>query len=250
MNTNGIIPGSCNVKKRRTKRSAILSPSLSVLYRTQAKPAGYITALAHEVRNPLCNINLALELLKTTNLDEEQMGYVNIIMRGGGRIKDLINKLLIADQPQESSSEFYSLHQLLEEVLTMAKDRILLKKIAVYRDYAATEYSVLLNKEEIKIALTNIVVNAIDAMPSEGGELKLITKSIGLQCSIEIQDNGIGISKVNLKRIFEPYFTNKPGGMGLGLSTTLNTLRANHASVDVRSEEGLGTSFILSFCGK
>jgi len=55
---------------------------------------------------------------------------------------------------------------------------------------------------------------------------------------------------MNLKRIFEPYFTNKPGGMGLGLSATLNILKANHASMDVRSEEGLGTSFILSFCGK
>jgi signal transduction histidine kinase len=67
------------------------------------------------------------------------------------------------------------------------------------------------------------------------------------KCVIEIEDNGIGISKQNLKNIFKPYFTNKPGGMTLGLSTTLDILHSNHAKVEVHSEEGRGTHFILSF---
>jgi signal transduction histidine kinase len=189
-------------------------------------------------------------MLKTTKLDEEQSQYISMITRGAERVNELINNLLLSEQIAKPRSGFHSLHQLLEEVLIMAKDRILLKKVAVCREYAATEHILLLDKEKIKIALTNIVINAIDAMPSEGGELKLTTKSIGGQTSIEIQDNGKGISKGNLARIFEPYFTNKPGGMGLGLSATLDILRANHASVDVRSEEGRGTCFMLSFCGK
>lgn len=249
MNINGIVPHSRTAKKNYIKRSAFRSSPLSILYGTPNKPAGYISTLAHEVRNPLCNINLALEMLRSTNLYKEQIGFLDIIMRGSGRIKDLINKLLISDQLKESVTGYYSLHQLLEEVLTMAKDRILLKNITVYRDYATTEHRVMLNKEKIKIALTNIVINAIDAMPSDKGELRLITKTIGEQCSIEIQDNGIGIGQEDLKKIFEPYFTNKPGGMGLGLSATLDILRTNNASVDVRSEEGLGTCFILSFVG-
>ena len=250
MNINGIIPHSRTAKKNYIKRSPFRSSSLSVLYGTPDKPAGYISTLAHEVRNPLCNINLALEMLRSTQLDEEQSGLINIIMRGSGRIKDLINNLLVSDQIKESIAGYYSLHPVLEEVLALARDRILLKNITLYRDYAATEHCVLLNKEKIKIALTNIVINAIDAMPSEGGELRLITKSIGKRCSLEIQDNGKGISKEDLKRIFEPFFTNKEGGMGLGLSATMDILRENKASVDVRSEEGLGTCFILSFCGK
>jgi signal transduction histidine kinase len=219
-----------------------------VLERTKSKPAEYVSALVHEVRNPLCNINLAMEMLDLTNLDEEQREYLNIITRGSCRIKDLVNTLLTSGQIGEYTSEFYSLNQLLEDVLIMAEDRILLKKVTVCREYAATEHRVLLDKVKMKIALTNIITNAIDAMPSATGELKLVTRSIGEESCIEIHDNGIGISQDNLKRIFDPYFTNKPGGMGLGLSATLDILRANHARVDVRSEEGLGTCFILSFC--
>jgi signal transduction histidine kinase len=84
-------------------------------------------------------------------------------------------------------------------------------------------------------------------MPPEKGKLKLITRSINGKCLIEIEDNGIGISKENLKNLFTPYFTSKAGGMGLGLSTTIDILKANHATVDVQSEEAKGTRFILSF---
>jgi two-component system, sporulation sensor kinase E len=97
------------------------------------------------------------------------------------------------------------------------------------------------------IALTNIVINAIEAMASGTGALKLVTRSTDEESSIEIHDNGIGMSKEDLQRMFEPYFSNKPGGMGIGLSATLEILRANNTRVNVRSEEGVGTCFILSF---
>jgi len=191
---------------------------------------GYFSALVHEVRNPLCNIKLACDVLNLTNLDEEQRACLNIVMRG-------------------SKYQRYSLQQLLEEVLIMAKDRIMLKRIEVAREYAAPEHGVSLDIEKMKIALINIVNNAIDAMPSEKGRLRVVTRSAGQLSSIEIGDNGTGISKENLKRIFQPYFTNKPGGMGLGLSAALGILRANHVVVHVQSKEGVGTSFVLSFHG-
>lgn len=84
-------------------------------------------------------------------------------------------------------------------------------------------------------------------MHSENGKLKLITKSINGKCVIEIEDNGIGISRENLQHIFTPYFTDKAGGMGLGLSTIMDILNSNHATAEVESEEGNGTRFILSF---
>jgi signal transduction histidine kinase len=208
--------------------------------------ASFLPALAHEVRNPLSTINLAVEMLNLSTLDEEQQQFLDIIARGSRRITELITRLLVSVQPHQFSSELYSLGQLLDDVLLMARDRILLKHIIVRKEYTETQHGVLIDKEKMKIALSNIVANAIDAMPSQGGELTLVMKSIGRQNTIEIRDNGVGISEENLKKIFQPYFTNKAGGLGLGLSVTLEILRANNASVDVRSEEGAGTCFILS----
>jgi len=229
------------------KLPATLPASFSVTNSAQNRHAGFSSALIHEIRNPLCNITLACDALNLTNLDEEQRTCVSIIARGSARINGLISTLLKFEKIESVKYELYSLQQLLEEVLIMAKDRILLKKIEVSREYAAPEHGILLDIAKMKIALINIVNNAIDAMPSERGELKVVTRSVGQLSFIEIQDNGIGINKEDIKRLFEPYFTNKPGGMGLGLTATLDILKENHARVDVRSEEGVGTCFMLSF---
>lgn len=247
MKLTSIIQRNHRPTLRPVMRSAVFSASLSAFERTRSNPAGFVSALAHEIGNPIGNINLALELLNLTKLDDDQRQYLSIIMRASGRIKDLISRLLCLDPATEVNFEVYCLHQLLEEVLVMVRDRMVLKDISVTREYNATAHRVFLDPERVKIALTNIVINAIDAMSSGAGELKLITNSTDEQSSIEIHDNGIGISKENLKRIFEPYFSNKPGGMGIGLSASWDILRANHTGVDVRSEEGVGTCFILSF---
>jgi signal transduction histidine kinase len=242
---------------RHTKMHAFIRPTPSCV--AFALPPGaylpvayddnatFIPALAHEVRNPLSTINLAVEMLNLGTLDEEQQQFLDIIARGSRRITELINRLLVSTKAEAATSELYSLSQLLDEVLFMARDRILLKHITVRKDYAETQHNVLMDKEKMKIALSNIITNAIDAMPTEEGELNLVMKSNGGQNTIEIRDNGVGISKEQLQNIFKPYFTNKPGGLGLGLSVTLDILRANNASVDVRSAEGAGTCFRLSF---
>jgi len=200
-----------------------------------------------EVGNPLCNINLACSLLNSSNLDEEQSECLQIIMRGSERINDLITDILRFEGINSAKYELYSLRQLLEGVLTATKDRISLNQVEVSREYAATDDIISMDIEKMEIALINIITNAIDAMPPKRGKLNVVTRSVGKLSLVEIQDNGIGISKENLNRLFEPYLTNKTGGMGVGLSATLNILRANHARIEVRSEEGIGTIFILSF---
>ena len=205
----------------------------------------FASALAHEVRNPLTNINLAVEMLNSAIKDEDLKMYVDIIMRSSIRIDKLINDLLRYQETGQAQPEKYSLHQLLDEILAMTADRIALKRIRVVKDYAALDCKIWIDKEKIRIAFINIIINAIDAMPSQMGELTLVTRSTDSKHVIEILDNGTGISKEDLRNIFKPYFTNKPGGMGLGLSTTLAILRSNRVEVDVRSEEGKGTRFIL-----
>jgi signal transduction histidine kinase len=247
MNTISLISRSRGARPHSIKPSVTHPEPFSVMKSSKKEQAGYFSALVHEVRNPLCNINLASGMLNLSNLDDEQRECLHIIMRGSERINDLINTLLRFDEVEAVKYELYSLQQLLEDVLIAAKDRLSLKQIEVSREYATPAHVISMDIERMKIALINIVNNAIDAMPSKRGKLKVVTSSAGQLSSIEIQDNGIGISKENLKRIFEPYFTKKPGGMGLGLTATLDILRANRASVDVRAEEGVGTCFTLSF---
>lgn len=236
-------------KPRSYLPSANLFRSLTPTKTMQEQPGQFASALAHEVRNPLTNINLAVEMLKRVTRDDTQKIYLDIIMRSCIRINNLINELVQYQLADEAQAEKHSIHQLLDEILAMTEDRIMLKNITVKKDYAPQDCKIVLNKQKMKIALTNIIVNAIDAMTLGKGELKLVTKSIDGNCVVQIEDNGCGISKENLKYIFNPYFTNKPGGMGLGLSTTLDILLSNHARADVQSEEGKGTRFILLFDG-
>jgi signal transduction histidine kinase len=100
---------------------------------------------------------------------------------------------------------------------------------------------------KLKIALLNIIINAIEAIDNEAGEL-----SISLVCNdenniLEITDNGCGIPPENLSKLFEPFFTSKRNGIGLGLASTLNILQAHNATVEVRSKVKVGTTFVLTF---
>jgi signal transduction histidine kinase len=213
----------------------------------QKRSLVFATALAHEVRNPLTNINLAADMLNNGSLDAEQNLFVDIIKRGVEGINNLLTAFLASSKKEEIQSEICSIHELLEEVITVNKDRIILKHIAIRKDYASFDDKIRVNKEEIKIALINVVVNAIEAMPPENGTLKLSTRIADDKCIIEIEDDGVGISKINLKNIFNPFFTDKLGGMGIGLSTTLDILLSNCATMEVQSEEGVGTRFSLFF---
>ena len=214
---------------------------------TNAPPTPFASFLAHELRNPLTNINLSIDMLEFSIKDKELKEYLEIIKRSSKRINILIAELLKCQQEDEIKEENHSLHQLLDEVLEMAHDRLMLKRIAIKKVYAKQDDTILMNRPKIKMALSNIIINAIDAMTTGQGELKLVTKSIRDGYFVEIEDNGCGISKENLKYIFKPYFTNKPGGLGLGLAATDTILRSNHVEVNVESVVDVGTKFTLLF---
>ncbi|MDP4265007.1 MAG: ATP-binding protein [Bacteroidota bacterium] len=235
-------------KKRGYPHSSNTSRSLSKTIPEQ--PGQFFPALAHEIRNPLSSIKLAAQMLKSIVSDDYQKIYLDIILRGSVRINDIVTDILTSLRAGELRPEKHSIHQLLDETLAMAQDRLLLKNVTVRKEYAAQDRKMVMNGPKMKIALTNIIINAIDAMPPEKGQLILVTKSMNGKYVVEIGDNGTGISKENLENIFKPYFTNKAGGMGIGLSATLDILHSNHARVEVESEEGRGTRFILSFGGK
>jgi signal transduction histidine kinase len=207
----------------------------------------FTAALAHEVRSPLTNINLSLEMLSSAIQDPELKLYIDIIMRSSARINDLVIEFLKCPIMAELPDEKHSLHQLLDEVLAMAADRIMLKNITIRKDLAIRDCNLVLDRPKIKIALTNIIMNAIEAMVPGKGELCIITKTTDDGCVIRIEDNGCGISKDNLTNIFKPFFTAKHGGLGVGLAATNDILRTNNVGIHIESIVGKGTQFILTF---
>ena len=205
------------------------------------------SVFAHEIRNPLTNINLAVFMLKALVKVENIAKYVDIIDRSSVRINEIVNDFLQSSRNDPAKKDHISINQLLDEILEIEKDRIILKNISVQKFYTTSFCELLLDKPKITIALLNIIVNAIEAMPSESGELKLTTSLRNGKCIVTIEDNGCGISKKNIKNIFKPYFTNKPNGMGIGLAAAYDILISHQAGVNVASEENKGTCFIISF---
>jgi two-component system sporulation sensor kinase C len=201
----------------------------------------------HEIRNPLTNINLAVCMLKAQIKEEVIEKYVDIINRNSVRINEIVDDFLKSSRKDPAKRDNISINQLLDEILEIAKDRLILKKISVKKSYTTYSCELSLDKPKITIALLNIIVNAIEAMPSENGELKLATSLHTNKCLVTIEDNGCGISKKNMKNIFKPYFTSKRNGMGIGLAATYDILVAHRAGVNVESEENKGTRFIISF---
>ena len=228
---------------KRTK-PVTFSPKL---HNIEAKPSLLAMGLTHKVRNPLTNIILAVELLQHHVTSDLQRSYLDIITRASERINTLVTELTEAQQDQHTEEGLHSLHQLLDEVLMMTDDRIRLKNITVIKDYFKEDHSMIQKGVEMKIALTNIIINAIDAMKDQSGVLKLVTTAENGNYSLAIEDNGCGISADDLEHIFNPFFTRKTGGLGIGLATTCDILKANNVKIEVESEEGRGTKFILSF---
>ncbi len=205
--------------------------------------------IAHEVRNPLTNLNLALDQLK----DEMPLGsesvklYTDIIERNANRIEQLIGEMLSSSKPRELNLELSNLNELVEEALLLTIDRLSLNRMKLERDFAQELPRILVDREKMKIAIVNIVVNATEAMEVERGVLRIKTEHKPGMLVLTISDNGKGIATDDLERLFDPFFTAKQGGMGLGLTSTKNILDSHSAQVEVTSTLGEGTSFVVSF---
>jgi signal transduction histidine kinase len=203
--------------------------------------------IAHEVRNPLTNINLATEQLKESSPpSDENIMLLDMIKRNSLRINQLISNLLNATKFSELSFESVSLNDVIDQALELAEDRISLKHITIQKRYADNICDLKVDEDKMKIAFLNIVVNAIEAMEAEKGILKISTENAGNKCRIIFEDNGGGMNEETLSKIFEPFFTNKDNGNGLGMTNTQNIILNHKGRIEVESVEGKGTKFIIS----
>ena len=203
--------------------------------------------IAHEVRNPLTNISLAAEQLQEMAIqNNESSMLLDMISRNSIRINQLVSDLLNATKVIELNIRPVNINKILDETLEMAADRLDLSQVKVEKNYATDVCEVLVDEEKIKIAFLNIIVNAIEAMEKSKGILSLRTKNGGDTCIIEIEDNGNGMDDDTLQKLFEPYFTSKPNGNGLGLTNCQNIILSHRGNITVKSTLRKGTSFIVT----
>jgi signal transduction histidine kinase len=237
--------------EKRVSQLAELNKELIDL-RSQEKYAvtGRIArTIAHEVRNPLTNINLSLEQLRAEMPETENTSLLfNMLERNSERINNLVSDLLNSTRINDLKFDEVNMNQLMDESLALAGDRIDLMHIKVIKDYDSDICNIKGDSEKIKIALLNILVNAIEAIDGqENGELKISTKSENKKCVIRINDNGKGMDKSQMDRLFEPYFSTKEKGNGLGLANSQNIILGHNGSISGESEKGTGTTFTITF---
>lgn len=222
------------------------------LYLKKFSSTGRIARLlAHEVKNPLTTILLSADQLNLElpeNVKKESGDLIDVIRRNCDRINHLVTQLLDSTRFSDLKTQNYSINMLLDEALEHVLDRITLEGIKIIKQYQEDICEINIDSEKVKIALINLLVNAIEAMEEDGkGKLTIKTYVKKGHCRIEIRDNGIGIPKDNLERLFEPFYTSKPAGTGLGLTNTQNIVLSHGGSIRVKSEVGLGTNFIITF---
>jgi len=202
--------------------------------------------IAHEVRNPLTNISLATEQLRDmVQENDEGTLLLNMIKRNGDRINQLVSDLLNATKYSELQFARTPLNDLLNETLENAKDRIELNGITLKKEFSTGVGEINVDKDKMKIAFLNIIVNAIEAMKPGEGILTIKTDCRNNKCYISIKDNGIGMNRESLSKLFEPFFTNKEKGTGLGLTNTQNIILNHKGNISVESEPGVGTTFTI-----
>lgn len=205
--------------------------------------------IAHEVRNPLTNLNLALDQLRSELPpgDESVKLYGEIIERNAHRIEQLVGEMLNSSRPKELNLELNAMHDILNETLQLASDRMKLRQIKLVKNYHNELPRILVDKEKIKIALLNIVINGLEAMQEEKGVLTVSADFRNQMITVQISDNGKGISPDAVKKLFDPFFTDKQSGMGLGLTSTKSILTSHNALIEVKSQVNEGTTFSIHF---
>ena len=185
-----------------------------------------VRTLAHEVRNPLNNINMSVEqLMQNGDGNDEAQLFLDIVQRNSKRIGDIITELLDTSRPTDLVFEKCTLQIIMDESIGEALDRITLQHVNLQIRYAEQPCYVMANKEKLKIAFLNIIINAVEAMLGKEEALDITIESQPIQHVVKIRDRGIGINHEDLTRLFEPYFTSKRNGLGLGLAALIIILR-------------------------
>ena len=207
---------------------------------------GRITAgVAHEVKNPLNSMRLWLENLKESiplEPDSNAAQAVQVLDKEIDRLDAVVKRFLDFTRPMEIRLEATHLPDLLKEVLEIAQPQFQKANVQVAQLLPIDVPEVYVDRALLQQAVLNLVLNAVDAMP-EGGQLRVVLSRRGDMAEIAVGDNGKGISPENRQKIFQLFFTTRPGGSGIGLASTFRIVQLHNGSINFTSEVGRGTTF-------
>ncbi len=207
---------------------------------------GKVTAgIAHEINNPLNNINLTAEVLleSVDEMDsEERAELIRDILSQTERARDIVHHLLSFSRKKTAVMERINLTKVLENTLHFLKNEMRLSKVTLKTHIESNDTVVSGNQNQLEQVLINIILNAIQAM-TQGGQLEigLRTDKKHGRAIITVKDNGPGMSKEIIRHILEPFYTTKKEGTGLGLSVSYGIIKDHNGDIKIESKEGRGT---------
>lgn len=208
--------------------------------------------VAHEIKNPLAAMKIHTQLMRKTlqkkgSMNEEEADtFLSVIEEEIEHLNKIAVDFLFAVKPMEVTLKKENLNEIVSSVLSFLEPEAEEKKIEIVSSLSPFIPNIELDSRLVKQALLNLIQNAFAAMDS-GGKLTLTTKNDGDYVSLRISDTGCGIEEEKMAKIFEPYFTTKASGTGLGLTLVYKIMKEHHGDIHVTSQVGKGTTFLLDF---
>jgi len=209
---------------------------------------GRISAgIAHEIRNALTSVKLNIQkLVQSDRLDETEKEHLSISQEGIGQMEKFVKELLDFTRVSELNLARFSLGQILDESIKTLADTLELKKVVLEKNYKEGLPQVLVDADKLKQVFLNILRNAFEAVEEKGKiniSLSLLKEQEGSKIRVFISDNGCGIPEENRETIFEPFYTTKASGIGLGLPIARKIIEQHRGTIRVKENAAQGTSF-------
>ena len=217
--------------------------------RERLKSVGILAAgMAHEIKNPLTVINTFADYLPTKYDDPEfREKFSRIVKQEVARVKEIVQNLLLFSKPSEPVKRECDLARILADITELLSNEMLKSNVKLV--YDRTDCSACVDADQMKQAFLNIIMNAIDAMPN-GGTLTVSAVMLNDKALIAISDTGCGIPQDKIPHIFDPFYTDKEHGTGLGLAVTHSIIEKNGGKIEVVSEIEKGTRFVVTLPNK
>jgi signal transduction histidine kinase len=213
--------------------------------------------LAHEIKNPLSTIRLNMQLLAEDVLPEEVSDEallspqqkrvakrVAAVQRECSRLQDLLEDFLNYAKVRRVDLAPRDLNHEIADALDFFEPEADKAGVEIVPYLDPDLPTVRLDRESFRGAITNLLLNAVQAMP-DGGQIVVQTRSLGDRVAVYLTDTGVGMDEATASRMFEAFFSTKPGGSGLGLPTTVKIIEAHGGAITVQSELGRGTRFAI-----
>jgi PAS domain S-box-containing protein len=204
--------------------------------------------VAHEIKNPLGSLSIHIQLIQKAVAGNQLSAldkYIAVVNEEIDRLNRIVVDFLFAVRPMDMEMREGNINALIAELVEFVRYELDEARINCVMELGENMPLIDFDERFMKQALLNLIKNAIAAM-NDGGTLTIATGFNDTEIQISVKDTGIGISEENLPKIFEPYFTTKPTGTGLGLTLVFKIIREHRGDLNVKSREGEGTDFIIT----